>query len=310
LEGNALIADNSAASVHTFEKIVARSPLEETLFQWVNLLCRVSEQVTSSADVGAAIQSMLEMVCCLLRADRTVIVMNGPGRPKQITHEYRHTVDLPSIRGMTLTSSPLLDAIFNAEHPQVLADLPRANVKSMDVLEQGLIKSTVVYRLAFRGTPFGVLSIQDCTGGREWTTEDLAVTRLIGSTFGCYLYALTLDETIDQMTSSFMTQLKSLRELNGWQSPLMQHIVSEIHAHEDLPSESLALHFPQLTNRELQILLRLNQKNRQIARELVISEHTVKGHIRRILAKLGPMSRQAAFKRVQQAIDAVTSGVN
>jgi DNA-binding NarL/FixJ family response regulator len=51
-----------------------------------------------------------------------------------------------------------------------------------------------------------------------------------------------------------------------------------------------------LTPRELEILggLARGETNREIATELFISEHTVKIHVRHILAKLGLRNRQQA----------------
>ncbi len=60
-----------------------------------------------------------------------------------------------------------------------------------------------------------------------------------------------------------------------------------------------------LTERELEVLRRLavGATNREIAEALVISEHTVKTHVRHILEKLGVENRaQAAAYAVQQGL--------
>ncbi len=51
-----------------------------------------------------------------------------------------------------------------------------------------------------------------------------------------------------------------------------------------------------LTPRELEVLrlVAAGKSNRQIARELVVSEHTVARHLQNIFAKLGVSSRTAA----------------
>ena len=52
----------------------------------------------------------------------------------------------------------------------------------------------------------------------------------------------------------------------------------------------------QLTDRELEVLrlVAAGESNREIAAQLVISEHTVARHLQNIFAKLGVSSRTAA----------------
>jgi len=74
--------------------------------------------------------------------------------------------------------------------------------------------------------------------------------------------------------------------------PVAERIVRELHGgsqHETNP-------FTQLTQRELQVLKLIANGlgNHQIAQELVISEHTVKGHVSNILSKLHLADRTQA----------------
>lgn len=287
-----------------FKQIVPRSPLETTLYHWVNILCDVTDQMTGAVDLKDVIQRMLEVACNLLAADRCVVLIKDPPRPITVTHEYRAAYGIPSILGMTLTQSPLIETVFNADRPLVLMDFESAGVKSLDILSQGNIKSTILCRLSFRGSPFGVLSIQDCSGEREWTAEDVALTRLIGTTFGFYLYALRQSSAMSQITSSFIEELKLLIEANSWQQQELKQLVLDLHEQATpMDDERLIQHFPQLTERERQILIRLDQKNKQIGRELTLSEPTIKGHVGRILAKLGKSSRVEAFALVRRILE-------
>ncbi|WP_199185639.1 response regulator [Streptomyces carminius] len=61
--------------------------------------------------------------------------------------------------------------------------------------------------------------------------------------------------------------------------------------------------FPQLTNRERQVLdlLARGYGNRRIARELVLSDKTVRNHISHIFAKLQVTDRMAAAARAREA---------
>ncbi|GAA2444424.1 response regulator transcription factor [Streptomyces macrosporus] len=75
------------------------------------------------------------------------------------------------------------------------------------------------------------------------------------------------------------------------------HYFSAVH---DTPSR---VAFPQLTNRERQILdlLARGYGNRRIARELVLSDKTVRNHISHIFAKLQVSDRMAAAARAREA---------
>lgn len=300
---SAAMSPPHTAIPQAFKQIVPRSPLEMTLYHWVNILCDVTDQMTGAMDLKAVIQRMLEVACNLLAADRCVVLIKDPARPITVTHEYRAAYGISSILGMTLTQSPLIETVFNANRPLVLMDFESAGVKSLDILSQGNIKSTILCRLSFRGSPFGVLSIQDCSGEREWTAEDVALTRLIGTTFGFYLYALRQSTALNNVTASFMEDLKLLIEANSWQQLALKQVVSEFQELAvPLDDECLLPHFPQLTKRERQILIRLDQKNKQIGRELMLSEPTIKGHVGRILGKLGKSTRAEAFALVRRVL--------
>jgi len=74
--------------------------------------------------------------------------------------------------------------------------------------------------------------------------------------------------------------------------PVAERIVKELHG----GSQDKTNPFTQLTQRELQVLKLIANGlgNSQIAQELVISEHTVKGHVSNILSKLHLADRTQA----------------
>jgi two-component system NarL family response regulator len=75
--------------------------------------------------------------------------------------------------------------------------------------------------------------------------------------------------------------------------------------HEELAAQAPGLEVPRLTRRELDILklVARGRLNREIARELFISENTVRNHIRNILDKLQMHSRmEAAMYAVRQRL--------
>jgi DNA-binding NarL/FixJ family response regulator len=61
--------------------------------------------------------------------------------------------------------------------------------------------------------------------------------------------------------------------------------------------------FPQLTSREVEVLdlLARGLENRRIARELVLSDKSVRHHVSNIMAKLGVTSRSDAIARARAA---------
>ncbi|MFN8440149.1 MAG: response regulator transcription factor [Caldilineaceae bacterium] len=70
-----------------------------------------------------------------------------------------------------------------------------------------------------------------------------------------------------------------------------------------IPSEESQNELEPLTERELQVLQRMAEglPNKQIARELTISEHTVKFHVNAILGKMQAQSRTEAVVRATRA---------
>ena len=83
--------------------------------------------------------------------------------------------------------------------------------------------------------------------------------------------------------------------------PIAERIVKELHG----GSQDKSNPFTELTQRELQVLKLIANGlgNPQIAHELVISEHTVKGHVSNILSKLHLADRtQAAALAWQKGV--------
>ena len=67
------------------------------------------------------------------------------------------------------------------------------------------------------------------------------------------------------------------------------------------PSDRTSLDM--LSTREIQVLrgLALGRSNREIAAELVVSEHTVARHLQNMFRKLGVSSRREALERLSHA---------
>jgi two-component system NarL family response regulator len=96
--------------------------------------------------------------------------------------------------------------------------------------------------------------------------------------------------------------LAYLRGIEHGEAALTQEMTSrvldEFARLEPLPETPSQSRPDELTTRELEVLTELvkGASNRQIADDLVISENTVKNHIRNILTKLGVKNRREAAK--------------
>jgi DNA-binding CsgD family transcriptional regulator len=80
---------------------------------------------------------------------------------------------------------------------------------------------------------------------------------------------------------------------------LLEEVREGDHRHAGVPDEIAE----RLTARELEVLLLLDQHlgTDEIAGRLFISEHTVRSHVKALLAKLGVSSRREAIEALQAA---------
>ena len=106
---------------------------------------------------------------------------------------------------------------------------------------------------------------------------------------GYLLKEISIDEVADAIRSVFAGQSRL--------SPSMAaKLLQEFAAMSKRAAEARQLPAPRLTDREMEVLRLVAQglNNRDIAKELFISENTVKNHIRNILEKLHLHSRMEA----------------
>lgn len=103
---------------------------------------------------------------------------------------------------------------------------------------------------------------------------------------------LTLDASAEELQAAVRSVAEGLLVGSpGLLTPLYSTNISSFLTEEDQPLDLL-------TGRELQILqlLALGLANKQIAKQLAISEHTVKFHISSVYTKLGVASRTEAVR--------------
>ncbi len=204
---------------------------------------------------------------------------------------------------MRITPSPIFEQVLQSKGPVAITDFSTSGVKSLEIVEKGLIKSTVIGCLRFRERILGMLSIQDCTSERAWSAEEIGMVKWFCTTVSMYISCMRMQETMKNLSEHFIAGLKELTVANAKQGISPGHLVRQIRTQTRALDEGvLDSYFPTLTNRERQVLLRLEMPNKSIAQELFTSTHTIKGHVNRIFNKLGVKTRDEAIARMQQAL--------
>ncbi|MDT0270446.1 response regulator transcription factor [Streptomyces sp. DSM 44915] len=160
--------------------------------------------------------------------------------------------------------------------------------------------------------------------GRDglWTLRELARRELLGAG-GTRVLMLTtfdldayLDEALAAGASGFLLKSSSYEELlagvratargDGSLSPsLLRRVIDGYLAHHDRPSPDPAdvERLDRLTARERDVLDLIGEgyNNQEIAQRLVVSGHTVKSHVSRLLAKTGCRDRGQAAALARRA---------
>lgn len=118
---------------------------------------------------------------------------------------------------------------------------------------------------------------------------DDVIVHLKAGAFGYLMKSLSADELIRAIR-------RAHRGHAAVATPLVGRLFEEIHRLAVRQRTDLEEQGPGLTRREAEVLhlIGLGKSNHQIGRELSLSEHTVKNHVRSLFKKLGVRSRTAA----------------
>ena len=124
------------------------------------------------------------------------------------------------------------------------------------------------------------------------TDSDLGddfVEHLKAGTFGYLAKSLSADELIRAIRRAHQGQAAVA-------APLVGRLVAEVHRLAVRQDADHAVQGSRLTSREADVLrlIGLGRSNREIGRELSLSEHTVKNHVRAVFKKLGVRTRTSA----------------
>ncbi|SUE28849.1 LuxR family transcriptional regulator [Nocardia farcinica] len=148
-----------------------------------------------------------------------------------------------------------------------------------------------------RGRAIGLLHADRPSSGANVTLDDLELLEAFAECLSIGLEGAVLqrriDEQVERAREVFAELETELREARYTMRPQTEPIESEAARSPKQPWHGTA---SSLTAREREVLAQLatGATNAQIARNLVIAEETVKGHLKQISKKLGTSTRAAA----------------
>jgi DNA-binding NarL/FixJ family response regulator len=187
---------------------------------------------------------------------------------------------------MVLESEPDIDVVAEASDGAEAIDLAVKNMPDLVLMDvrmpaQGGIEATKAIKDAVPHTKILMLTISD-------EEEDLYDAIKAGAS-GYLLKEISIEEVAD-----------AIRKVHAGQSlispSMASKLLNEFAAMAKKDEEKQQMPAPRLTDREMEVLTLVAQgmNNRDIAKELFISENTVKNHVRNILEKLHLHSRMEA----------------
>lgn len=192
---------------------------------------------------------------------------------------------------MLLDAEPGIDVVGEAPDGQSGIDLAielrpdvvviDVRMPTMDGVEATRVLTSADHR-AKHGDPPEVLVLTTFT-------EDAAVRNAIRAGAGGFLLKSAAPSVLAEA-------VRSLARGDGWLDPTITRSLLNELASRDAPTLPTAAEVQQLTRREREVLTLManGRTNSQIARDLFLSEATVKTHVHRIFLKLGITDRAQA----------------
>lgn len=184
----------------------------------------------------------------------------------------------------------VVGTVGDGEEGCALAEELAPDVILLDVRMPGISGLTVLERLKAAGVQIPVLMLTTSTEDRD------LIAAVRAGAAGYLLKDLEPDELIDSLSKILAGECVIAPEMTGVLARAVQG---------EEPITDSDTRFAELTPREMEILCHLaeGQSNKVIARELGISNGTVKLHVRAILRKLQVRSRvEAAVLAVEEGI--------
>lgn len=291
----------------SIKSLFPASKFGEAVYRWSFQLERITRQVFASGDHDNGVTLLLKEIGGVLDADRVVVCSISMRDTVTVLWEALVQAGLPSMVGRSFQHHGGFKA---AQHSGGLimgtADAAGKEAVPEDaeiirrVHEDYRIQTSLLFPLVHDGVVYGYLCVHDCHGTTERTAEDLAFLRILGMLLGGYLHGHVLRANMRDVITDFLARFSALAMPVSVSPEAMSTVLRRDTTEAE--EEHLVACLPELSRREREVLLRLDQPNKAIARDLGLAESTIKGHVGAILQKLGHLDRRQTFRKVRKCL--------
>jgi DNA-binding CsgD family transcriptional regulator len=216
-----------------------------------------------------------------------------------------------------LTGSLIETEVLRHRAPMLVEPMPAAGTTSAPRVFEGLAellrsRAYVVAPVVVGDRVAGFLHADACTSGRELTVADRAGIQVFAAMFGLLYERAAMGQRLRDQRNAVAAAIEAGSQGEVGQDVAQLDRVQVRSAGHDRPSNNPwpPVQGGALTGREWEILRLLagGATNGQIASALVVSDNTVKSHIKRILRKLPAANRAEAVYRYTQLCGPVSPG--
>jgi DNA-binding CsgD family transcriptional regulator len=210
-------------------------------------------------------------------------------------------------RPIPLDDLVLETRVFTEHRPAAVLDTEESRVYRPIIVDAGRSRSYVVAPVMLADEVVGFFHADHAPGQRRSDLIDRDVLWTFAQGFSLAYERLVLAERVQAQRERLHAALGTAESLLTTSRPaidlaLESGVGSRLREGDDIPAERsgpAGLQEEDLTDREREVLrlLAVGATNAQIADDLVVSESTVKSHVRHILRKLGAVNRAQAISR-------------
>jgi DNA-binding CsgD family transcriptional regulator len=310
-------------------QVRASAVLEEASRTPCGVLSRINEIMSRFAHAGSVADLVRQAPVLLCEAggfDRAMIsrVRGSTWTPAAVhvavgADDQVNVALVTALRALQipLTGSLIETEVLRHRAPMLVEQVPTTGTTSALHVFEGLAellrsRAYVVAPVVIGDRVAGFLHADACASGRELTAADRASIQIFAAMFGLLYERAAMGQRLRDQRQAVAAAIAA-----GSQGEVGQDVARLVRAQarpagHDRPSNSPLPPVPggALTGREMEILrlLASGASNSQIAAALVVSDNTVKSHIKRILRKLPAANRAEAVYRYTQLAGPVSPG--